>query len=168
MPSTKPAAKTAARRQRSSGKTSPASSATAATPSDTSWAHWPAKAVRSNRQGKNGRTQVVCLDPAPHRLALARCSIFRRRPTAPSRVSCGKWWRWRRSRRGTFERPGLRGDSSPGFAPWQDAAGAAGSGAAAAGWYSGYAGLKQPYGKATVTFGFGGATPQDPSTSRPA
>ena len=62
MPSTKPATKTAARRQRSSGKTSPASSATAATPSGTSWEHWPEKAVRSNRQGKNGRTQVVCLD----------------------------------------------------------------------------------------------------------
>lgn len=33
-------------------------------PSDISWAHWPAKAVRSSRQGKNGRTLVVCLDPA--------------------------------------------------------------------------------------------------------
>ncbi len=63
MPSTKPVTKTAARRQRSSGKTSPVSSTTAATPSGTSWAHWPEKAVRSNRQGKNGRTQVVCLDP---------------------------------------------------------------------------------------------------------
>ena len=61
-----------------------------------------------------------------------------------------------------FERPGLRGDSSPGFAPCQDAAGAAGSGAAAAGWYSGYAGLKQPYGKATVTFGFGGGNTAGP------
>ncbi len=61
-----------------------------------------------------------------------------------------------------FERPGLRGDSSPGFAPWQDAAGAAGSGAAAAGWYSGYPGLKQPYGKATVTFGFGGGNTAGP------
>ena len=29
-----------------------------------SWAHWPEKAVRSSRQGKNGRTLVVCLDPA--------------------------------------------------------------------------------------------------------
>ena len=61
-----------------------------------------------------------------------------------------------------FERPGVRGDSSPGFAPWQDAAGAAGSGAAAAGGYSGYAGLKQPYGKATVTFGFGGGNTAGP------
>src|SRR3546814_6974349 len=39
----------------SSGKTSPASSTTAAMPSGISWAHWPEKAVRSNRQGKNGR-----------------------------------------------------------------------------------------------------------------
>lgn len=61
-----------------------------------------------------------------------------------------------------FERDGVRWDSSPGFAPWQDAAGAAGSGAAAAGGYSGYAGLKQPYGKATVTFGFGGGNTAGP------
>jgi len=58
-----------------------------------------------------------------------------------------------------FERTGLRGDSSPGFAPWQDAAGAAGLGAAAA---AGVAGLKQPYGKATVTFGFGGGNTAGP------
>lgn len=64
MPSTKPATKTAARRQRSSGKTSPASSTTAAMHSDISWGHWPEKAVRSSHQGKNGRTLVVCLDPA--------------------------------------------------------------------------------------------------------
>ena len=64
MPSTKPATKTAARRQRSSRKTSLASSTTAAMPSGISWEHWPEKAVRSSRQGKNGRTQVVCLDPA--------------------------------------------------------------------------------------------------------
>lgn len=64
MPSTKLATKTAARRPRSSGKTSPASSTTAAMPSGISWAHWPEKAVRSSRQGKNGRTQVVCLEPA--------------------------------------------------------------------------------------------------------
>ncbi len=64
MPSTKPANKTAARRPRSSGKTSQAYSTTAAMPSGISWAHWPEKAVRSSRQGKNGRTLVVCLDPA--------------------------------------------------------------------------------------------------------
>ncbi|VFR27629.1 Cytosine-specific DNA methyltransferase [plant metagenome] len=52
-----------------------------------------------------------------------------------------------------FERAGLCGDSSSGGSPWQDAARTAGSGTAAA---SGYAGLKQPYGKATVTYGFGG------------
>lgn len=63
MPSTKPANKTAARRPRSSGKMSPASSTTAAMPSGISWAHWPEKAVRSSRQGENGRTLVVCLDP---------------------------------------------------------------------------------------------------------
>ena len=57
-----------------------------------------------------------------------------------------------------FERPGLRGDSSAGRAPWQEAARAAGVGAAAAGEYSGYAGLKQPYGQVTTTFGFSGGT----------
>ena len=57
-----------------------------------------------------------------------------------------------------FERPGLRGDSSAGRAPWQEAARAAGPGAAAAGEYSGYAGLKQPYGQVTTTFGFSGGT----------
>lgn len=36
----------------------------APTPLVASWAHWPEKAVRSNRQGRGGRTQVVCLDPA--------------------------------------------------------------------------------------------------------
>jgi DNA (cytosine-5)-methyltransferase 1 len=54
-----------------------------------------------------------------------------------------------------FERTGLLGDSSAGSAPWQEAARAAGSGAEAAG---GYAGLKQPYGKVTTTFGFSGGT----------
>ena len=87
MPSTKPAAKTAARHDNADGnsvsrfyqapqlrnnnskepfqdnKTSRASSTPAAMPSVISWAHWPEKAVRSNRQGKNGRTLVVCLDP---------------------------------------------------------------------------------------------------------
>ncbi|VFR32265.1 Cytosine-specific DNA methyltransferase [plant metagenome] len=58
-----------------------------------------------------------------------------------------------------FERGGLHGDSSQGFAPWQDAALAAGSRAAAAGRY---AGLNQPYGKVTVTFGFGGGNTAGP------
>ncbi|HBP0979075.1 DNA cytosine methyltransferase [Comamonas sp. Y6] len=55
-----------------------------------------------------------------------------------------------------FERAGVLGDSSSGSAPWQEAARAAGSGAQAAG--SGYAGLTQPYGKVTTTFGFSGGT----------
>ena len=58
-----------------------------------------------------------------------------------------------------FERTGLLGDSSPGFAPWQEAAGSAGHGAAPAG---GFAGLKQPYGKVTTTFGFGGGNTAGP------
>src|SRR3546814_1087623 len=49
----------------------------------------------------------------------------------------------------------LLGDSSAGSAPWQEAARAAGSGAEAAG---GYAGLEQPYGTVTMTFGFSGGT----------
>lgn len=52
-----------------------------------------------------------------------------------------------------FESESLRGNPSPGFAPWQDAAGTAGLGTTAAG---GFGGLKQPYGKTTMTFGFGG------------
>lgn len=64
MPSIKHAPKPVARRPRLSGKTSPASSVTVPTPLAACWAHWPEKAARSNRQGKNGRTQVVCLDPA--------------------------------------------------------------------------------------------------------
>lgn len=64
MPLTKSAAKTAAHRQRSSGKTSPASSTTAVMPLGISWGHWPEKAVRSSHQGIGGRTLVVCLDPA--------------------------------------------------------------------------------------------------------
>ncbi|EMY8159281.1 DNA cytosine methyltransferase [Pseudomonas monteilii] len=51
-----------------------------------------------------------------------------------------------------FECQGLRGDSGKGDAPWQEAARAAGSGPASAG---GYGGVKQDYGKVTVTFGFG-------------
>ena len=52
-----------------------------------------------------------------------------------------------------FERTSLLGDSSQGFAPWQDAAGAAGPSAAAA---DAFRGLKQHYGKPKVTFGLGG------------
>ena len=57
------------------------------------------------------------------------------------------------------ERAGLRGDSSAGRAPWQEAARAAGHGTAAAG---ASPGLKQPYAKVTTTFGFsGGVGPAD-------
>lgn len=58
-----------------------------------------------------------------------------------------------------FERNGLPGDSSPGFAPWEGTAHAAGACPAAAG---GYAGLNQPCGKVTVTFGFGGGNTAGP------
>ncbi|MBJ7223606.1 MULTISPECIES: DNA cytosine methyltransferase [unclassified Brenneria] len=58
-----------------------------------------------------------------------------------------------------FEPAGVLGDSSTGFAPWQDAARTAGFGAAAAG---GFGGLKPPYGKATMTFGFGGGNTAGP------
>ena len=47
-----------------SGKMSPASLARTTTPSDAFWARWPAKMVRWNRQGANGRTLVMCVDPA--------------------------------------------------------------------------------------------------------
>ena len=58
-----------------------------------------------------------------------------------------------------FERDGLCGDSGAGGAPWQEAARAAGPCAEAAGRY---AGLKQPYGKPRMTFGFsGGVGPAD-------
>ncbi|VFR23703.1 Cytosine-specific DNA methyltransferase [plant metagenome] len=58
-----------------------------------------------------------------------------------------------------FEREGLRGDSSSGGSPWQDAARVAGSGTAAAG---GHGWLNQPYGKATVTVAFGGGNTAGP------
>ncbi|KOB44615.1 DNA cytosine methyltransferase [Xanthomonas arboricola] len=58
-----------------------------------------------------------------------------------------------------FERTGLRGDSSAGSAPWQEAARAAGPSAEASG---GYAGLKPSYGEVKTTFGFsGGIGPVD-------
>jgi len=47
-----------------SGKMSPASLARTTTPSDAFWAHWPAKMVRWNRQGANGRTLVMCVAPS--------------------------------------------------------------------------------------------------------
>ncbi|MBV2205764.1 MAG: DNA cytosine methyltransferase [Pseudomonas sp.] len=57
-----------------------------------------------------------------------------------------------------FERDGLRGNSSPCCAPWQDAARAAGSGSAGAGEYAGLS----PYGKVAMTFGFGGGNTAGP------
>jgi DNA (cytosine-5)-methyltransferase 1 len=58
-----------------------------------------------------------------------------------------------------FERTGLLGDSSAGSAPWQEVACAAEPGTEATG---GFFGLKPPYGKVTMTFGFsGGAGPAD-------
>lgn len=61
-----------------------------------------------------------------------------------------------------FESGGVLGNSSPSFAPWQETAAAVGTGTAAAGECSGYAGLKQPYGSATITFGFGGGNTAGP------
>jgi DNA (cytosine-5)-methyltransferase 1 len=51
-----------------------------------------------------------------------------------------------------FESESLRGNPSPGFAPWQDAAGVAAPGAGAAGSYDG---LNSAYGKVTISFGGG-------------
>lgn len=53
-----------------------------------------------------------------------------------------------------FERDSVRGNSSAGSSPWQEAARAAGAGPATA---SDYAGLS-PYGKVVTTFSFGGGT----------
>ncbi|WP_238897518.1 DNA cytosine methyltransferase [Achromobacter xylosoxidans] len=65
-----------------------------------------------------------------------------------------------------FERAGLLGDSSAGSAPWQETARAAGPRAEAAGACAGFAGLKQPYGKVTTTFGFSnGRGPADLAAS---
>ncbi len=58
-----------------------------------------------------------------------------------------------------FERNGLHGDSSQDYTPWQDAARAAGARAASPG---DYAGVNQSYGKATITFGFGGGNTSGP------
>ena len=58
-----------------------------------------------------------------------------------------------------FECAGLLGDSSAGGSPWQEAARAAGPGAAAGG---GYAGLRQSCDKVTMTFGFGGGNTAGP------
>ncbi|WP_025809839.1 DNA cytosine methyltransferase [Pseudomonas chlororaphis] len=57
-----------------------------------------------------------------------------------------------------FERAGLLGDPSPGFAPWQGTAVPAGEGAAAAGGYA----LNQPYGRVRTTFCFGGGNTSGP------
>ncbi len=64
MSSMKPASSCTSHPLSSSGKTCPASSPTNPTPSDAFWAHWPGKAANYNHRGPNGRTQVVCLDPA--------------------------------------------------------------------------------------------------------
>ena len=56
------APETGSRPASSSGKTCRAYSIPKTTPSDAFWADWPEKICRLNRQGKNGRTQVVCLD----------------------------------------------------------------------------------------------------------
>ncbi|MCC4607813.1 DNA cytosine methyltransferase [Xanthomonas campestris pv. zinniae] len=57
-----------------------------------------------------------------------------------------------------FEQEGVHGDPSPSRAPWQSAARTAGAGAPAAGRSSG---LISPYGKVSITLGFGNA--QGPS-----
>ena len=46
------------------GKMSPEFSPTGETLSDAFWQHWPAKMRRFSRQGEDGRTLVMCLDPA--------------------------------------------------------------------------------------------------------
>src|SRR3546814_660103 len=74
MSSTKPANKINVHPLRLSGKTSRACLATAPTPLAACWAHWPAKAVHSNRQGQNGRTQVTCL--APNAVSPGVCSTL--------------------------------------------------------------------------------------------
>ncbi|MBO9748661.1 DNA cytosine methyltransferase [Xanthomonas phaseoli pv. dieffenbachiae] len=53
-----------------------------------------------------------------------------------------------------FEQEGVRGDPSPGYAPWQGAARAAGAGAPTA---SRSPGLTSPYGKVSISMGFGNA-----------
>lgn len=58
-----------------------------------------------------------------------------------------------------FESEGLRGRPAPRHAPREDVAAAAVSGAGPAG---GYAGLNPPYGKVTMTFGFGGGNTAGP------
>src|SRR3546814_6080032 len=49
--------------QSSSRRMSPASSPAKTMPSGVSWERLPAKIANSNRQGSDGRTLVVCLDP---------------------------------------------------------------------------------------------------------
>ncbi|WP_430541677.1 DNA cytosine methyltransferase [Xanthomonas euvesicatoria] len=43
-------------------------------------------------RGKMGARRLCVWTPPPHRLARARRSIFRCRPTPQARVSCGMWW----------------------------------------------------------------------------
>lgn len=58
-----------------------------------------------------------------------------------------------------FESDSVHGDSSPGYAPWQDVAAAAARRADDPGRY---AGLRSPYGPVTVSFGFGGNNTRGP------
>lgn len=55
------APETGSRHASLSGKTCRAYSAPKTTPSDVFWADWPEKICRSSRQGRDGRTQVMCL-----------------------------------------------------------------------------------------------------------
>jgi len=57
------ASETDAPQQSSSGKTSPASSAPKTTHSAAFWERLPAKIANSSRQGSDGRTLVLCMDP---------------------------------------------------------------------------------------------------------
>ena len=50
-------------RESSSGKTSPESCPPKTTPSAAFLAHLPGRMIQSSHQGKNGRTQVVCMVP---------------------------------------------------------------------------------------------------------
>ena len=94
----------------------------------------------------------------------ARRSIFRCRPTPQARVSVASGGDDLDPAGVLFERDGLRGDSSPAARRGKDASYTAGHGAAA----GGYAGLKRPHGKVTITFVAAVAIPQVPSTWLPA
>ena len=117
--------------------------------------------MRSN-SGQNGRTQVVCLDPGA--ASPGACSMLNiwRRPAA-YRVFFGKWWRWRRSCRGMglsatacagiLRRASCRGKTLP----WRCWIGRCGSRRVL-----GICRTEAAYGKATVTFGFGGGNTAGP------